>query len=563
MKKYLLVMILILISKVVAASVSANLSADEVGIDDVFELTIKTDADSANTPDLTPLKDDFYIVSHLVSHQNYIINGKAQAETTWKIGLKPLNKGLLIIPSLNVGSQKTAPLQIMVTNAPSAITNTSKTPDEKAQSAIPDYALEAHLDKNTIFFIGQEMDYIVTLTDDGTIEQGEPSFEPTTDFIIKPLEDTKIVQNKEGRRQISFKFALFALKSGKLTLPTVYFKGYAYSKPDTDNFFGTGFFSIRMPSVFGIEKPVNLSFKGREIEIKPVPETYPAKWWLPAQNVRIKSNFVDLPSKLVQGMPIVRQITIEADGLTDTQLPELEFEDISGLKIYPEKPLGETLIKAGQLTGIQKNLITYIPEDSGVVTLPEIKVTWFDLTTNKIQQAVLPKEILSIKQNPNMPSMQTEAKNDVFLPQKTSESKNFTLPTNPYVMAGIAFILGILAAMLILRPKNTNPKPVKEQQIDYFKAIEKQKDIKKLRDSVILWAQQHFPHSHITNLKDVAMLLNNEAFDEQVKKLNTALYNENNKADFDIKRFVKVFKNAVKTNPKAKKSEPLPPLYKI
>ena len=51
--------------------------------------------------------------------------------------------------------------------------------------------------------------------------------------------------------------------------------------------------------------------------------------------------------------------------------------------------------------------------------------------------------------------------------------------------------------------------------------------------------------------------------DEQVKKLNTALYNENNKADFDLKRFIKVFKNAVRTNPKAKKSEPLPPLYKI
>ena len=558
MKKYLSVLFSLLLSTRAFADVTAYLNTDQAGIDDIFELTVKTDGNVTGEPDLTPLKDNFDVISRSISHQSYIVGGKAQTSSAWKIGMKALKTGVITIPALSVGNQETAPLEITITDTPSSITR--KEHRSKAQSPTPDYALEAYLDEKNTPFIGQQMRYIVTLTDDGTIERGEPSFEPTTDFIIKPLDDTKVTQKQDGKRQISFSFALFALKSGKLYLPTVYFKGYAYPKADADNFFGAGFFNIRMPSIFGVETPVNLAFKGREIEVKPVPDDYRG-WWLPANDVRLKAKFVDLPANIIQGTPVVREITIEADGLTDSQLPELIFEDTPGLKIYPEKPVGQTQLENGRLTAFQKTLVTYIIEDSGLIILPEIKVPWYDLKTGKIREAVVAKEILKIKENTNLPNTSSALK-DANLPNSLA-NKNSATSENPYIIAGIAFILGILAAYLIFKPKNKKENLQKAENVDYFKLIEKQKDIKKLRDDVILWGQNKFPFKHITNLKDLACILENTEFDKQVECLNAALYDEKNKSNFDIKHFIKVLKTASKTGKKSQKSDPLPPLYKI
>ncbi|MBR6327407.1 MAG: BatD family protein, partial [Alphaproteobacteria bacterium] len=274
MKKYLFALFLGLYAIDCMAAVDAQISASQASIDDVLILTITSSDTSSAQPDLTPLRDMFEVVSSSVSHQASIINGRMSSQNIWKIGLKALQTGKLVIPPLTVGTQKTAPIDVVITNTPSAIAAPVQNSQAVAQTDSPLYALSAELKTDADPFIGEQMRYFVTLTDDGTIEDGAPSFEPTTDFIIKSLGNPQVQTLGNGKRQITFAFAIFSLKSGKVKIPTVYFKGYAYQKPDVDNVFGAGFFNIQMPSVFGLQTPVNLAFEGPEIDIRPAVADY-------------------------------------------------------------------------------------------------------------------------------------------------------------------------------------------------------------------------------------------------------------------------------------------------
>ena len=97
-----------------------------------------------------------------------------------------------------------------------------------------------------------------------------------------------------------------------------------------------------------------------------------------------------------------------------------------------------------------------------------------------------------------------------------------------------------------------------------MKNIERQKNLKKLRDELILWAKNEAQNQNISNLNDVASFLNNADFDRQVKYLNAAIYDEKNNTDFERKTFMKAFKKAVNEHKKqrGRQASPIPPLYK-
>ena len=100
--------------------------------------------------------------------------------------------------------------------------------------------------KNNTFYVQQQIPYNVTITDVGALQGGEPVFDASDNFIIKSLGQPDVVSkyiNGQSAREITFKFVLFALKSGKMKIPPVRFNGYTISSG------GAGIFS---DSIFNI-----------------------------------------------------------------------------------------------------------------------------------------------------------------------------------------------------------------------------------------------------------------------------------------------------------------------
>ena len=379
MKKFLYCFLLIYITYCSAAkaAVTASVEKNTVGLNEPVILTVQSDEATSYQPDLSGLKNLFNVVSTSVSHQTYILNGQTQNEVSWQFSLIPLQKGTLVIGPIPVGNQKTNPVKVNVSETPAS----EILDDEVGQTPEPIYQVETQIikPKNQKPFIQQQIDYVVRIIDNGTLQIESVGFEATDDFIVKNLAKPKVRNLQNGKREIILSYALFALKSGKLTLPKAIIQGFSYQKPKTENFFTHNIFSFQMPSFFGVQTPVTLTSDEKTADILPAPADYHGKWWLPAKDVLINAHFVTLPKIIRIGAVLRREITLNAVGLTAEQLPEIESFSSDELKQYPEAPHTDTTVSGTDVVGTLTMADVYIPQKAGVIKLPEIKIDWYDI----------------------------------------------------------------------------------------------------------------------------------------------------------------------------------------
>lgn len=552
------------------ASVSANVQKTSVSLGEMVVLTIKSDENTSEQPDLSVLKGKFSVAGTSMSKQSYMVNGQVSHETSWQLNMLPLEEGELIIPPITLGMEKTNPIKIFVSSNEDSSdiweeeALSSADEDEDIQSKEPAYLLETQIEKGTEDpFVQQEINYLVYIKDHGELQNISLSFDSTTDFLVQELEEP-YVKELGGKREIVFSYALFPQKSGVLQVPTVHMNASVYQKPLVDTFFQGGFFKINLPSFLGLQAPVSLAKKGPSIRVRPAPRDYNDRWWLPAEKISVSAQFVDMPQHVVEGSVLTREIVISAVGLTDKQLPEPDIISNEDWKQYPEKPVGETSIVNGKVTASSKTLDVVIPQKAGELVLPEIKIPWYNVLTQTVETAVVPASMVKVEQNYALKNSESELQ----IPQPTTEKNKKEVilweMIAPYFKIFLAFLGGILISYLCFKPKKMKQvqKNAEIKTEDIVQSAQK-KDLKKLRDQLISWAAKNYPAKDVSNLKDVAKALEDEDFDKAIDALSLALYADQDKNTFDEKYFRKTFQRALKNQKKnkAKKQDPIPPLY--
>lgn len=556
MKRYICLLVLSLFWSMKSfALVEAEVDNQYPAIGEKFILTLQFNENISDMPDLKDLGDDFDVVSTSLSHQSYVVNGKASHSTKWNIGLVPTKEGEMIIPKIRVGNDYSEPLKVFVQEA-TQVKNVQRT---SQNAVVPNqkYALTAKvLEPQDHPYVQQQITYAVFLRDDGTIESGDITFEGASDFIIKSLSEPQIKQLVNGQREITYLYALFPQKSGKIELPTPHFDGFSYDKPDFENIFEGGFFQIKIPSIFGFQTPVHLNAKKESIDILPVDNDYKGDWWLPSYNVSLVSEILGTQRRFVEGTPIVREVTLSAMGLTQEQLPDIILNENPDFKQYIEEQKVETSVVQDQILSTKKFEITYIPQKSGRLVLPEIEIDFFDLNTKTVKRAISNQIEIDVAENPNsfVQNQKTFEKND------RENKSDFVF----YLGILFAFLLGIFISILFSKRNNAiGGKTNKDHTFKEISKIAKEGDLKALRDEVILYASQKHKDKDIKNLKDVADLSDDEDFKKQINLLSKELYANQGSGDLDKKYFVKVCQKALESNKKNdKEKEPLPPLYK-
>jgi hypothetical protein len=71
-------------------------------------------------------------------------------------------------------------------------------------------------------------------------------------------------------------------------------------------------------------------------------------------------------------------------------LPAIKMAKIPGMRLYPEPPVRDTRSDGNGVIGYSEQSIAYVPSQAGTLTLPEIRVDWWDTENHKQQSAVLP-----------------------------------------------------------------------------------------------------------------------------------------------------------------------------
>ncbi|MCC5873691.1 MAG: protein BatD [Gammaproteobacteria bacterium] len=366
---------LLLLSPWLRADLAAHVDRQVIDENDVIVLEIRYGGqarDDFGSSDLRfdRLEEDFVILNQQRAHQLTLIQGRPHAVTSWSLTLQPTRRGALTIPSFSVDGQQTEPITITVTEP------TAQARQEMAQMVF----METFVSSNEVW-VQEQITYRVRLYySENAVLFGElppmPRFE---EAVVEPMGGaSNHVEVRDGQNYlvIERRYALVPQRSGTLELPPESFVGAVrLSTPDG---------AIR-------RRNLRLSSEGHSIKVKPQPDAWPADApWLPARDLTLDDAFDPTPPRFRQGEPVHRVLTLQAQGLAASSLPELDFGTVAGVRKYPESPALDEDRRGDRFIATRIQAVTLIAQVVDFIDLPEISVLWWDLDTDTIRRAVIP-----------------------------------------------------------------------------------------------------------------------------------------------------------------------------
>ncbi len=385
MRSISLVMLICLITPLMAnAAFTASVNRTVIASHETLELTLRTDVNNSDAPDLSPLEWSFDVLGTRQQSQTSIINGKREYSRDWVITLVPKQQGNVVIPPIKLGDQQSEPITIEVRD---------KASDDSGSDTSPLF-IKAEVSSESIY-VQQELIFTlqilfrVQLYDDNRL-----SALSIDDTLIQQLGETqKFDTIIDGIRYRGFelKYSIHPQAVGEMVIPALTFTGVAAEPRDP---FGSIF------SNGG--KPVIARSPEIRVEVKPKPDNYPVKeTWLPARNLTIQETWSQPLNTLKVGDAITRTITVKADGLSAAQLPPILMPQPEGVNSYPDKSGTEDRESLNGIQGQRTDSIAMIPTQSGTITLPEVEYSWFDTTRGETRISTLPATTIHVAADPN------------------------------------------------------------------------------------------------------------------------------------------------------------------
>ncbi|MFK8083755.1 MAG: BatD family protein [Granulosicoccus sp.] len=360
-------------------SVRAELSASTITRDESVVLTITATGIDAEL-DVSSLATDFNVVGRSSSRQmGTVIGANNQAVTTsvvsWALELLPKGEGIFTVPAVKVGDYETQLLSLTVNAVP--------------QGAKRDIFLEASVDSDSPWVQSQ---VVMTLRVYQAIEiiDGGLDIPEADDLVVERIgEDTRSREVRDGREYsvTERRFALFPQKSGPITIDPVTLSVTVPAEPD------------RVRGFFSPTRKLSRSSDSITLDVQARPPSGTG-WWLPARKVSLQARWQGDPQSAQVDQPLTRTIVMRAEGVLESQLPQISIPAIDGLSLYAEDPQLAMGIADSGLVSEQQINWALIPQRSGTLTLPAISVEWFNTLTGQVESSELPAETIEVSAAP-------------------------------------------------------------------------------------------------------------------------------------------------------------------
>ncbi len=416
-----------------AAPASAWVTPAVVAVDETVTLTIAQDSFALNAPELSVLKDNFKILKQTTSSSINKVNGVTVIKKRWVLILLPLKTGKLTIPAIQIGEERTPPLNLKVmddrVNSGIETRTNNKTIDNTSTHEI---ALSTVAEQNIIIQVdvGQQPHYVqgqVVLSQKifhavplKSAHLTTPKIKENAADIVQLSQIEPYYWNIDGKRYhvIERNYALFPKHSGRLTIEKAEFTGATKKQTkqaSKEDPFGlrTSSSSKPPPNTTSVKAGTILSASAKAVTVNILPQekSFTAHHWLPAKNITVYRKWSKSLETLNEGDTVVMQTTIIADGLRAEQLPEVFLEMPGNVKTYPEQAeLTNTITHSG-VTGIWSQKITFVASQSGEFMIPELKIPWWNITTEREELAQLKPEVLIVRKLASVNNQTNQALN--------------------------------------------------------------------------------------------------------------------------------------------------------
>ncbi|MFY0675738.1 MAG: protein BatD [Neptuniibacter sp.] len=503
---------LLILSAQTYAVVTSQVDRKSLQQGETFLLVLNITGSDASSIDLSPLEEDFEVLGRNHRSNTSIINGDIKRSTKLLITLAPKTSGTLEVPALTVAGEQSQPITINVS------------PVQLASAVDGGVELLSSLSDKTPL-VQQPLIYQVNIVLGQRIFNAE-FVEPKVKqgkALIQPLgEQRQYRQQLQGRDilVVEQSWVVTPQQSGVLEIESAKLST-SIQKQQT-----------RFP---GSSNPRSmqrlfLSADNYLLDVEPIPAAFSGASWITASELTLKTDLSSDDWKV--GEPVTQTITLNAIGTTQEQITELELPDVKGLKQYPTKPVYEQDFQEGAVR-LQMTLeVTLIPNLAGEVTLPEIRLPWWNTETNQEEVAVLPEQSFNVAQGDApviQQNIQAATNNPAAIPTpvvsqpidaKTTPPQMDTgvdqAKTEPdvwdkaaWLIVGLALLIGAVlggVATFYLSRKNPTTKTEPEMapvtkafsKSDLKTACQKN-DALAAREALTVWAQHCFPEAKQLN----------------------------------------------------------------
>jgi len=533
-------------SATASAGVTARVDRPTVDLNESFTLEVEVDTATDLEPDLTVLEQDFYVGQVSKLSNTSIFNGEIHRTLTWTVALMPKKVGQQQVPPIPLGSEQSNAVTILVnepTNAP---------PGEA------DVFVTSEVDVDETYVQAQVL-YRIRIY--RAVATRQPALrEPTitgAEVLIELAGDEQqyeAVLNGRAYNVIERVIALYPQESGEIQISPARFEARV----------------LRDGRITGRKVFESESHTVNVLPIPAPPAEFPNAAWLPARDVRLSEEWSRPPDEMEAGEPATRIVTLSALGQIETQLPAVDAPEVDGLNIYADMPELSRSLETGGIRGVRKDQYAIIGVDAGLMTLPPLRLPWWDVEAGAWKVAELPERsirILPTREAPVVdpaPTVTTAGEEPQAALAVSTGSDFWRLVAQ---VTGALWLLTLGAWWLSSRPRREPrepaPPPLHKQQARHLKAARKaalEGDGAGVRQAMLEWGRLQWPDDAPRSIGTLASRVSAPLADELLR-LSRAAYGPGGQG-WDGDALAKSLRSfaVIDAGDKAAASDPLPPL---
>lgn len=378
-----LLVVLISWNAALAEELTASASPKRLYSNEVITLTVETETDldfslgslldpskiDIPHPDTTPLEEDFRILDR---HQRMAIqseNDVNKGRVTWTFLLAPRKPGDLTIPALSFQDMQSEAIDVEVLPGIAP-----------AERAAPEARLDVSLSEDEVY-VQQQIILTQRVYYEPPLGQANLSSPTIPNAMVKSLgEQREYRDERDGREwQVAERrFVIVPQSAGTIIIPEQRFEA-------------------RKRTESGDLVPVVATASARRIKVNPPPDSFSGDIWLPARQLELSEEWSDSPDSVQAGDSIRRDIQIRAVGVAPESLPRLTIQYPESLREYPSPWKSDTRLTGDSIEGRLRKRSNLVPIEPGKITLPEVRIPWWDVEDDKEREAVIKPQEMEVE----------------------------------------------------------------------------------------------------------------------------------------------------------------------
>ena len=424
-----------------AVTLWASVNTNKVAKNEMFQLKLVADEYASSSDiDFSNLKKDFYVSQPSFSTSINIINGGKKTRSEWDVSLAAKRTGSVTIPSFTLDGASSQPIQLQV-----AV-------NVQAPHVSQLVEMQSNLDKLQLY--PEQSAYLKTrllIKTDPRALQNPQIIPPTAQGLtITPVgkqQQYQSIVNGVNVTVVDQDYRITAHQAGQYKLQGPAFKGKVlYINNRTGN--RTLLDADSKPTTYTLSihaKPTG--FKGD---------------WLPTSQLNLKQQWLDgngkpintkAPLDIKVGDSLTRIITMDVDGLSAEQLPNIVTHYPSSIRVYADKPQFSTL-KNNVTQMVVKQVL--IPQSTGNVSLKGVGINWWNSHKQHAETASISG--LSLKVSPAAANSSA-----LIAPPTPSDTPTKIVTVTdagmwPYITAAMSllWLVTLIAFITLLKRNKTN-----------------------------------------------------------------------------------------------------------